>query len=228
MLNLISETCVASKAALGQAETVQASSDLDPSLAVLRKDFTSILTILYTLTTKVSLTLRASQAAHSAALPQLKDTVKYISSLTTCATLFEPHGKTLSGEVRKCATDVLESLRAYSDAFTEIVNRGEGSGEDYLVKTGEVHDTIDAARRNLPEDNASAVRKRWSTDRGMVEDSLADVQSMIEDDEADADELEGLDEDEEFDDELDALGLGPTKRLSPLELARVKKVNSFS
>ena len=60
----------------------------------------------------------------------------------------------------------------------------------------------------------------------MVEESLADVQSMIEDDESNVDE--GLDVDEDFDDESYALGFGPTTKLSPLELARVKKVSSFS
>ncbi|KAI0093500.1 hypothetical protein BDY19DRAFT_902285 [Irpex rosettiformis] len=140
------------------------------------------------------------------------------------STLFDPYGRTLSEDVRKGAKDVLESLEAFANAFTDIVSRGDGSEEDYLVKTGEVHDTISAVRQNLPEDNVSAVRKRWSTDRGMLEDSLADVQSMIEDDE---DEDPDEDEDDGFDDELDMLGLGPTKKMSPEELDRTKKVHSL-
>ncbi|KAI0093499.1 hypothetical protein BDY19DRAFT_1039192 [Irpex rosettiformis] len=74
LLSSISKLCSASKAALGQSESPQQSI---PTLAVLRKDFTSILTLLYTLTTKVSLTLRASEAAYSAAVPPLKDTAKH-------------------------------------------------------------------------------------------------------------------------------------------------------
>ena len=127
--------------------------------------------------------------------------------------------------MKKGAKDVLESFDAFANAFTDIVTHGEASKEDYLVKTGEVHDTINAVRQNLSEDNVSAVRKRWSIDRRMLEDSLADVQSMIEDDE-DADEDADEDEDEGFDDELDILGLGPTQKMSSEELDRTKKVRT--
>ncbi|KAI0682442.1 hypothetical protein BC835DRAFT_883396 [Cytidiella melzeri] len=219
LLAVIAETCSASKLALDQTHSQNASA---PEFSVLRKDLLSILTLIYTLTTKVSLTLRASEAAHGASLAPLQDLIKYISSLTTCSTLFDPHGRTLAEDVRKGAQDVLENLKVFARAFTDIVEQGEASREDYLVKTGAVHDAIDHFRRNLPEDNAASVRSRWSKDREMLEDSLAEVGEMVESDGAGD---VGDDSDDEVSDEWDELGLGSVKTMTPQELDRTKKVH---
>lgn len=188
---------------------------------MLRKDFFSILTLLYTLATKVSLTLRPGESAYSASLAPLQDLSKYISSLTTCATLFDAHGRTLSEDVKKGAKDVLDSTEAFSAAFTNIVEQGESAAEDYLIRTGTVHDVIDQVRRGLSEDNVAAVRRRWSEDRKMLEDSLAEVADMVESGGAGDDDG---DEDDGFDDEWDELGLGSTKKMTPEELEHTKKV----
>lgn len=218
VLNVIAETCSASQEALRQTQSSQA---VVPALAILRKDFTSLLTFLYTLTTKITLTLRPSEQAFAASLAPMHDLTKYISSLTTCATLFDSYGKTLSEDVRRGSQDVLESLKAFAFAFTSIIQQGEASDADYLVRTGAVHDSIDSARKKLPEDNLAAVRSRWAQDRAMLEDSLGEVGDMTEQgEEEEADEDFG----DEFDGEWDELGLGSAKRLNPQELARTKQV----
>ena len=81
----------------------------------------------------------------------------------------------------------------------------EDSGDEYLVRTGTVHDLIEKARRELPVDNLAAVKMQWKADRGMLEDSLNDINAMIEDagDEGD-DDLEGerFDDDDELDEQI--------------------------
>lgn len=115
----------------------------------------------------------------------------------------------------------MESLKAFSSAFASIVEQGESCTEDYLVRTGAVHDSIDQLRRDIPEDNVAAVRRRWSKDREMLEDSLAEVVEMVENGGGSA---EDDDFDDGFDDEWDELGLGASKKMNPQELERTKKV----
>ncbi len=96
----------------------------------------------------------------------------------------------------------------------------EGAGDDYLVRTGTVHDTVEMARRKLPTDNVAAVNKRWKADRGMLEDSLEEINGMVEDD----DQAEDALGEDELDDEWDELGFGSTNKMSEVELERTKKV----
>lgn len=99
----------------------------------------------------------------------------------------------------------------------------DSAGEDYLVRTGTVHDLVEKARRDLPADNLAAVKKRWKADRGMLEDSLEEINAMIE--EAAQSEQDDLDGDgDDIDDEWDELGFGASKKMSETELERTKKV----
>ena len=95
----------------------------------------------------------------------------------------------------------------------------ENTGEDYLVRTGAVHDAVDKARRELPADNLTAVKKRWEADRDLMADSLEEINAMLEDDDAEENDLDG----EELD-EWDELGFGSTKKMSEVELERTRKV----
>ena len=184
---------------------------------MLNKDFQSLLTLIYTSTTKVALVLRPAAPAPSAALAPIKDLGTSVTSLATCAILFDVHGSTLASEVRSLARDVLETVRGLASMFVE---REE---EDYLVRTGTVHDLVEKARRDLPADNLAAVKKRWKADRGMLEDSLEEINAMIE--EGGQDEQDGLDE-EGLDDEWDELGFGSSKKMSEVELERTRKVRT--
>lgn len=165
----------------------------------------------------MTLVLRPSAPAPSAALAPIKDLASSITSFVTCASLFDLHGSTLASEVRALARDVCEAVRALSTMFVD------SAGEDYLVRTGTVHDLVEKARRDLPADNLAAVKKRWKADRGMLEDSLEEINAMIE--EAAQSEQDDLDGDgDDIDDEWDELGFGSSKKMSEAELERTKKV----
>ncbi|KAK7693718.1 hypothetical protein QCA50_003290 [Cerrena zonata] len=235
VLSLLSETCSANLIPLQQTPSRPSSSANAPShaLPVLRKDFLSLLTLVYNLSTKIALTLRPSEPAYTASLTPIQELTKHISSLTTCATLFDEHGVTLAKEVRQSAQDVCEAAKALSQTFITITkNSGEssssssgGNGEDYLMRTGAIHEVVEKIKRELSEDNVAAVRKRYAMDVGLLEDTVKEVAEMIEDSEGSEDDEddEGF-EDEDFDDELGELGLGSTKRLSTAEVERVKKI----
>ncbi|PCH37961.1 hypothetical protein WOLCODRAFT_87743 [Wolfiporia cocos MD-104 SS10] len=191
------------------------SSSSAPSCAVLHKDYLSLLTLVYASTTKSSLTLRPQEPAYSAALGPLRDLATNITALTTCATLFDVYGFTLASDARLSAREVCEAVRALATNFLDK------NGEDYLVRAGTVHDLVDQAKRDLSVDNRTAVRKRWISDRGMLEDTYEEVISMAEG--GNDDEIEDG-EDDFGDDEWDELGLGSSKKLSEAEVDRIKKV----
>ena len=75
--------------------------------------------------------------------------------------------------------------------------------------------------RELPADNIAAVKKRWKADRGMLEDSLEEINAMVED----AGEGDDDVNEDDLDDEWDELGFGSTKKMSDDELERTKKVS---
>lgn len=96
----------------------------------------------------------------------------------------------------------------------------DDDGDDYLVRTGTVHDTIEKARRDLPPNNTAAVKQRWKADKGMLEDSLEEINGMVEDDHRGEDDFGG----DDLDDQWDELGFGSAKKMSETELERTKKV----
>ncbi|EIW60102.1 uncharacterized protein TRAVEDRAFT_57469 [Trametes versicolor FP-101664 SS1] len=183
-----------------------------PSCPVLQKDYQSLLTLVYTSTTKLTLVLRPSAPSYTAAIAPISDLGTSITSLATCATLYDLHGTTLSSYARQATRDICATVSSLADTFIE------NGGEEYLVRTGTVHDLVEKARREIPADNLAAVKGRWTADRGMLEDSLEEINSM----------LEGGDEDDMdtggFDDEWDELGFGSSKKMSEIELERTRKV----
>lgn len=224
LLTLLKETCSASITPLGSPPSV--SDSPSNAINVLRNDFLSLLTLIYTSSTKISLTLRPSEPAYSASKSPIQDITTHVSSLTTCATLFDPHGKVLAEAVRRSATEVCQSVLAFAQGFLSITNEADSSSssqskEDYLVRTGTVHECIEKIRKSLPESNAGAVKNLWLQDRAMLDDSFAEVNTMIEEGGDGYESDEGFGDD---DDLLDELGLGTTKSLSSIEIERVKKV----
>ncbi|KAI0807598.1 hypothetical protein C8Q74DRAFT_75847 [Fomes fomentarius] len=156
-------------------------------------------------------------ACPSAALAPIKDLGTSVTSLATCATLFDLHGSTLSSEARLLACNVFEAVRTLTNMFVE------SAGEDYLVRTGTVHDLVEKARRDLPADNLAAVKQRWKADRGMLEDALQEINTMIEES-----GQGGEEELDELDDEWDELGFGSSKKMSDVELERTKKIQPLA
>ncbi|KAI0362373.1 hypothetical protein OH77DRAFT_1416623 [Trametes cingulata] len=166
----------------------------------------------------MTLVLRPSAPAPSAALAPISDLGTSITSLATCATLFDLHGITLSSSARQAARDICLAVESLANTFIE------DGGEEYLIRTSTVHDLIEKARREVPADNLSAVKQRWKADRTMLEDSLDEINAMIE--EAAQEGAQGGvdDEGDDFDDEWDELGFGSSKKMSDAELERTRKV----
>jgi hypothetical protein len=133
------------------------------------------------------------------------------------------HGATLTKEAVATVRDVIEAIQALVQTFLALqINAGSGTGkagEEYMVRTGAVHDLIDKAKRaeGLSEDNLGAVRKKWTENRGALEDGFREVGEMIE-------EAEETEDDDEDDDGWDELGLGKGTKMNLDELERTKKV----
>ncbi|GJE90901.1 hypothetical protein PsYK624_070470 [Phanerochaete sordida] len=213
-LAALAETCAAAKLALDAAPTPRA--DVPP-LAVLRKDYLALLTLLYTNTTKASLVLRPSAPVPRAALAPLAELAKHVSALTTCATLFDAHGRTLAADARRHAADLVAHVRAFAEALQA---QDDPASTAFLVRTGAVHDAVEQIRAQLPTDNRAAVQRRLAGDREMLADCLEEVQEMAKEGAGEEDE----DEDDWGDEDgLDELGLGASKPLSDAERLRAKR-----
>ncbi|SJL00391.1 uncharacterized protein ARMOST_03704 [Armillaria ostoyae] len=210
-------TCDAALDLLSQSS--QAEDVPPPELAVIHQDFLSLLLLIYGSTTKLSLAMKPKAPTYSAALSSLKDISDHISALAHCTNMLLPeiHGATLVQEFNNICIDVTKSVKSLLAIFDASETRALESGDEYLVKTGEIHHLIDKARSSsgdgLSVDNLSAVRKKWHQDSGPLDDGLKELNDMIE---------YGGEDDE--DDEWDELGLGSVKCADEKELERTKQV----
>ncbi len=213
-------TCDAALDLLSQSSQVE---DVPPpELAVIRQDFLSLLLLIYGSTTKLSLAMKPKAPTYSAALSPLKDISDHISALAHCTNMLLPeiHGATLVQEFNNVCIDVTKSAKSLLAIFDAPETRDLESGDEYLVKTGEIHHLIDKARSSsgggLSVDNLSAVRKKWLEDSGPLDDGLKELNDMIE--------YGGEDAEDNKDDEWDELGLGSVKCADEKELERTKQV----
>lgn len=197
------------------------------------KDLDSLLALTFNSSTKLALALKPASPTYSASLPVILDLTKHASGIIHCIHLLnaELHGTTLVKEVKFHVKSILEALRAVVQTFLNLAARGPSTasggmaGEEYLVRTGALHDLITQARgpNGIPKDNLSAICRGWKMDRGALEDSLREVSEMIEGAEK-SDESDHTEDDE--DDGWDELGLGDTAtaKMDKDELARTKNV----
>ncbi|KAK0459725.1 uncharacterized protein EV420DRAFT_286608 [Desarmillaria tabescens] len=217
------ETCDAALDLLAQSS--QAEDVPPPELAVIRQDFLSLLLLIYGSATKISLAMKPKAPTHSAALSPLKDISDHISALAHCTNMLLPqvHGATLVQEFNGICRDVIKSVKSLLAIFDASETRVLEPGDEYLVKTGEIHHLIDRARSTsgdgLSIDNLSAVRKKWQQDSGPLDDGLKELNDMIEYD-AEAEE-------DNEDDGWDELGLESVKCLDEKELERTKQVHTI-
>lgn len=228
------ETCTAALSALASRNQRNKSEPQTSDLAVILKDLDSLLSLIYNSSTKLALALKPSSPTYSASLPVIVDLTKYTSGIAHCIHLLNPesHGATLIKEVHHEMIAILEALRAVVQTFLNLAARGPSiarsgsAGEEYLVRTGALHDLITHARgqNGIPKDNISAIRRRWKQDRGALEDSLREVSEMIDGAEgSEGDDVDG----NNVDDGWDELGLGDTgAKMDRDELARAKNVYS--
>ncbi|KAL1717528.1 hypothetical protein EV715DRAFT_274220 [Schizophyllum commune] len=218
------ETCAASELAL-KKDDLTSTLTLDAPLATIQNDLRSILSMLHHSTTKFALAM--SQQEHSATLSPLKDIAVQIPTLLHCVSLFDADvvGKTLAQEVRIVATDVTTSTAALLQSFV----KGEGpasagsDSKEYLFRTGSVHEIIDAARgvQGISADNTAAVKKKWVENQAPLEDGIKELAESIED--AKSEIAEEKDDEDDFDDGWNELGISSNDKMGPDELARAEK-----
>ncbi|KIJ69400.1 hypothetical protein HYDPIDRAFT_172811 [Hydnomerulius pinastri MD-312] len=230
-LTFVSQTCTAALSALAAATARGEKSDPETNdLSVILKDLDSLLALIYNLTTKLALALKPSSPTYSASLPLLQDLAKHTSGVAHCTGLLAEniHGATIVKDVTNRAKEIIEALRALVQTFLNHTARGPqtassgASGEEYLVRTGTLHELITKARgpAGISKDNQSAVHQYWKADKESLEDNLHEVDRMIQ-------EAEGVDEGDDFDDGWDEIGLGDSGKMNKDELARAKNVHQI-
>ena len=171
----------------------------------------------------MSLVLRSSEPAYKASLAPVQDLTKHVSSLTTCATLYDAHGLTLAKATRGQTADLLEQVQVLAQT---LAKQYDPSSKEYLYRTGAVHAEIEKIRKGLPADNSAAVQQRMADDRDMLADCLEEVQEMAKEGGDEDDEEDGGDDLDDWDDEgLQDLGLGKSKPMSAAERQRAKQVS---
>lgn len=221
-LTLALETCTAALISLSSSQQNIAG----PDIPILRKDLKSLLSLVHGCTTKCALALKPSQPTYTAALTPVHDLSTHTAALTHCAQLFDVdvHGATITKEAIATVKDVIEAIRALIQTFLALqIDAGSGTGkagEEYMVRTGTVHDIINKAKgaNGLSEDNLGAVRKKWTENRGALEDGFREVGEMVEE----AEEMDGGDDGD--DGGWEELGLGKGAKMNVDELERTKKV----
>lgn len=225
LLAALSHTCTQSIQAIRTAPDTQ-----NIPFDTLRTDFLSLLSLIYSNTTKLSITLSPSTPAYSAALRPLKDLTTHSSTLASNASLFLPsvHGRTLTAEVHSIAKSVLTALEDLARAHLSLLTRVDGTSgtEEYLPKTAIVHELITQAKavhpQGLSRSNLVAVRKRWLEYSETVSDAEArlEIEAFPPDDD---DETEDNEFGDGWDDpELD-FGSDPSEQ-SPAQIELAKKV----
>lgn len=231
-LTLLAQTCALSIAAI---RTTNSAAQQLP-LASLRTDFLSLLSVIYSNTTKLSIALNPSNPAYSATAIPLKDLISHSSTLASNASSFLPnvHGRALTAEVHSTAIDVLTALQELAHAHLSLliksaskedaaISTSKTASDTYLAKTGVVHELITQAKADHPQGlsrtNLIAVRKRWREHSDLVADAAAVL-------EIEADPPDDDDDDENNDDDFDD-GWGdisdPGKQ-SPEQVELAKKI----
>lgn len=204
----------------------------DPSLnssdlSLLHNDFLSLLSLIYLSTTKLSLVLKPSSPSYTAALEPLKELSDRAAALPHCVRLLETdHGKTLAAEANGVAKDVLDVVKSLVQTFITIDAEGSSrgkSGDEYLVRTGAVHNAIDAARgqNGFSANNLVAVTKVLKRNQESLDDGMNEVQEMID---SAKNSGEGAEDDEEFDDGWAEFNISSNVKPSLTELERINKV----
>ncbi|EKM82684.1 hypothetical protein AGABI1DRAFT_125144 [Agaricus bisporus var. burnettii JB137-S8] len=222
-LGLVLDTTEASLASL--VNPAENPTQLSLDLSLLHKDFISILSFIYTSTTKLSLVLKSSSPSYKAALEPLKELSDRIASLPHCLRLIQTdHGKTLAAEATAIAKDVLQSARALFQILITIHSPQSAShhnaGDDYLIITGAVHEIVEKARSKdgFSKDNLAAVIKVWKCNQESLDDGKNEVQET----------LDSTEDQDDFDNGWDELGFTPGLKPSATEMERIKKIHAIA
>ena len=217
-LTLLVENCKAALIAIDNDEPAQDTSDFP----TLRKDFLSLLSLIHASSTKVALALKPPSPQHTAALTPLKDLSNNVAALVHSIRLMRrDQSAAILKEYSSVAQTVIRAVESLAQMF--LVSTEGTVTEEYLVRTGTVHDLIDMARKpgGLSLTSRDAVRKRWLQNHESIVDGVEEIQQICKP--ASADDSE---DDNFVDDGWEELGITSTPKLSPAELDRTEKVGS--
>ncbi|KAG6818117.1 hypothetical protein H0H87_000022 [Tephrocybe sp. NHM501043] len=198
-------------------------------LDVLRTDFISLLSLIYAATTKLALALKPSSPTHTATLTPLKDLANHVTALSHCVRLFgQTHGSTFNQEITLAAKDVIVAVKALIRTFLDIEATPSPAstgmaGDEYMVRTGAVHEVITNIRSSLSKDNVAAVQKKLAQDHASLDDGFQEVDGMVNDQGS----MDDASESDWEDDGWGELGIDSKVRMTSDELERTKKVHAI-
>lgn len=217
VLSRASTTCTTALEILRRVPDSTASTPA--SFSSLRTDLLALLRLIYSHSTRLSLSLKPPPTI-PAAIKVLGDLDADLSRLVACASCVseKDSGVALRKEVVWCVQEVVEAAQGLVECF----GAGNLDAEDktYLMKTGALHASIDRIGKDLSVDNRAAVVKLWKSNDASLQDALEECKEMTSGN--DGDEEEEEDEDDGWDEIMGEAGK-PTK-LTEEELERTKKV----
>ncbi|KDR81609.1 hypothetical protein GALMADRAFT_239668 [Galerina marginata CBS 339.88] len=222
-LTLVQESCTAALSAL--SESVHDPDYPTAAFSTLRTDFLSLLSILYAATTKVALSLKPSAPHHKASLIPLKDLSNNVAALVHSIRLMRlQEGVTVLEEYVTVARNVISAIRSLSQ--TLLQDDEANPTEEYLIRTGEVHELIENVRKSggLSLNNRDAVRRLWARELDSLLDGYAEIQEICKPSESSDQDVE---EEDAFDDGWEELGLSSDQKLSSTEADRAAKVQAI-
>ncbi|KJA27217.1 hypothetical protein HYPSUDRAFT_63480 [Hypholoma sublateritium FD-334 SS-4] len=225
-ITLLIESCNAASTGLSEdGEDIKGCPTSD--FITLRTDFLSLLSIIYAATTKVALSLKPSASHPKASLVPLKDLTNNVAAIVHSIRLMRvKEGSTLTQEYEKVARGVINAVRSLGITLTSSPETSTGSTEEYLVRTGEIHELIDSAKKTngLSLNNREAVCRIFAQDHESMKDAAEELQGICKPvDENSSDD----DEEDDFDDGWAELGISSNPKLSPYELSVAEKVQSL-
>lgn len=136
-------------------------------------------------------------------------------------------GFTVTQEYEKVARGVINAIRSLGITLASSSDTSSGSTEEYLVRTGEVHELIDTAKKNnsLSLNNRDAVRAVFARDHESLKDAAEELQEICKPVDENGSDDDGEDD---FDDGWEELGISSNDKLSPSELLVAEKVSLVS
>ena len=215
-LTLVVESCKAALVAIDNSdEDVYPSSDFP----TLRKDFLSLLSVIHASSTKVALALKPSSPQYKAVLTPLKDLSNNVAALIHSIRLMRrDQSATLLKEYTSLVQNVIGAVESLAQIF---LDPSATATEEYLVRTGTIHDLIDMARKpgGLSMTSRDAVRRKWLQNHESIVDGAEEIQQVCSPKDTEGDDF--------IDDGWEELGINSTKS-SPSEIDRSEKVGSSS
>lgn len=217
-LTLVVQNCKAALIAIDNSDEPAQDSYPSSDFPTLRKDFLSLLSLMHASSTKVALALKPSSPQYKAALTPLKDLSNNVAALIHSIRLMR---RDQSATILKEYTSLVQNVIGAVESLVQMFLDSSTATEEYLVRTGTIHDLIDMARKpgGLSMTNRDAVRKRWLQNHESIVDGAEEIQQVCSPKDTEGDYF--------IDDGWEELGINSTK-LSLSELDRTEKVGSSS